>query len=89
MVCAEAYCVPGPVLRSLKILTTLDGIGTISIPIAQRTLEALRIAITQGVSAQLMTEQGCQPRPSGSLASLLTSLLCHLENNVIMKSAQL
>ena len=47
-------------------------VGTIIIPISQRSIEAQMMNYPRRPT-QFMTEQGCQPRPSGSLASLLTS----------------
>lgn len=79
----RAYSVPVSALRSFKILTTLDDRDHYHPHFTEKHWDAGDGVNRPRRSAQFMTEQGCRPRPSGSPASLLTSLLCHSPKTVI------
>ena len=69
----RAYSVPLSVLRSFKILTTLDDRDRYHPHFTEKHWDAGDEVNHPRRSTQFMTEQGCKPGPSGSLASLLTS----------------
>ena len=79
----RAYSVPVSVLRSFKILTTLDDRDHYHPHFTEKHWDAGDEVNRPRRSTQFTTEQGCKPGPSGSLASLLTSLLCHSSKTMI------